>query len=293
MPLDSGTTEFEPGRPATPVMQSVSQVSTLQIGPSTIEAIVASTLAIFAARWSSLVLAFLIFGAVMAFVVFVPLLVISEIADAGGDTMAGILLLFWVPVVVLLSAFVSVGLARVAIAIARNSSPTPIAELIPPLSLVVRILVGVLLLAVVLAVLGAVVGGLFAALIAVAGNELIVTLLTVLGALAASITLLVVQWSIWSWLLIVSDGKGTAIGSLRSAYAVTTSNRLTSAYLILIAIVLTALGAAICNIGHLVTAPLTMLMFAVAYLRMTGQPIDDPNVQANNDGPLPPAQPMF
>ncbi len=88
--------------------------------------------------------------------------------------------------------------------------------------------------------------------------------------------LLLAIWLFWAWPLIVSDGRETALGSLKSAVALTMRHRLTSALMVLISIVLTAIGTLMCNVGHIVTGPLTALMFAVAYLQMTGQRVDGP-----------------
>lgn len=280
VPLGAGTTEPVPqgAYVATPrpIVQPITPVAEPQSEPITIESIFTPTFSIFGERWPPLVLSFLIVVATIAFLVVVPVMVISGIADAGGEVAALILTLIWVPLLVAVTCGATVGVARVTLATAANTSPSPMSRLVPPLSLVVRFFVSAILLGFVMGAIGTAFVALMAALAAVSGNNQFAALLTVLTTIALAVALLLAGWLFWAWPFIVSDGRGTALGSLKSAVVLTMNQKLSSALMVLIAIVLTAMGAVVCNIGHIVTGPITLLMFAVGYLRMTGQRVDEP-----------------
>lgn len=271
----------------------IAEIGELRIVPRTIEDIFSPTFSIFGARWGTLLLAIVVVGAASIPLIVVPRLVIIAILEAGGDVFAAIALLIGVPLMFLFSFYVSVGLVRNAIAVARNS-PSPLMELLPPLNIVVRFMIGAVVM---MAAAGAVFGlffGLIAALVAVGGNETFAGILAVLGILTGIALAMVVYWLLWPWMFIVSDGKGTALGSIKAAYTLTMHNKLTSVFLIVIATVLSTAGTAACYVGLLVTQPLTNLMFAVAYLLMTNQQIDDPRVKKRTyETPPPPTKPTF
>ncbi len=149
-------------------------------------------------------------------------------------------------------------------------------ELFPPLGLVIRFLVGGVIMTL---IAGAVVGlfaGMIAAIVGVGGNQNIAAVLVALGIFAGTAVAMVAYWCLWAWVFIISDGKGTALGSIKAAYTMTMSNRVTSLLLIVIATVLSTAGTSACYVGLLITQPLTNLMFAVAYLLMSNQRIDNP-----------------
>lgn len=279
-PLPSGTTEALPPGVYVPSTESKQYTQSPEIGETSIERVISPTLAIFGERWPSIVMSFLIVVATMLFVILIPILVIRELSDAGGDTAAMLLTLIWVPVLVAMFAASIVGLARVALALARNASPSPMAELVPPIPIVVRFFVGTVLMTLLIGGLTLLFAGTMAALSSVADNEQLSALLSVFAAIVMATAGFFLQWLLWAWLFVVSDGKGTTIGSLRTAIALTRNNKLTSLFMLLIAVVMSAIGTAMCGVGHIVTGPFIMLMFAVGYLKMTEQPIDDPNRRA-------------
>lgn len=287
VPLGAGTTEPVPQgayiAASQPIPQPITPLAQSQSEPITIEGIFTPTFSIFGERWPPLVISFLIVAATIAFLVVVPVMVISGIADAGGDVAALILTLIWLPLLVAVTCGACVGVARVNIAAAANTSASPLSQLVPPLSLVVRFFVSAVLLGFVLGAIGTVFAALMAALAAVSGNNQVAALLTIMSTIVLAFALLLAGWLFWAWPLIVSDGRGTALGSLKSALALTMNHKLSSALMVLIAIVLTAMGAVVCNIGHIVTGPITLLMFAVGYLRMTGQRVDEPAIRVRSN----------
>jgi len=280
VPLGAGTTESVPAAAyvaaSQPIPQSIPPIAASKPENVTIEAIFTPTFSIFGERWPPLVLSFLIVAAAIAFLAAFPALVISNIADAGGEVAALVLTLIWVPLLVAVTCGACVGLARVTIAAAANTSASPLSQLIPPLSLVVRFFVSAVLLGFLLGAIGTAFVALMTSLAAVAGNNQIATLLTIVSTIVLAIALLVTIWLFWAWPFIVSDGRRTALGSLKSALGLTINHKLTSALMVLIAIMLTAIGTVVCSIGHLVTGPIMLLMFAVGYLRLTGQRVDEP-----------------
>jgi hypothetical protein len=147
-------------------------------------------------------------------------------------------------------------------------------QLIAPLSLVVRFFVSALLLGVPLAALSLAVVASASILAKVAGNVQVASLLTVAATITVAVELLVTGWLFWAWPFIVSDGRETALGSLKLAWTLTMNQKLTSTLILLIAIFLTATGTVVCNIGHIVTGPVTLLVFALGYLHLTGQWVD-------------------
>lgn len=283
-PLAAGTTEdYEPTaatvNPYRPTYAHApdDDTGTLQIVPCAIEEAFSPTLAIFAARWPPLVLAFVIvLVATIALLIF-PAVVLMLIARSGGELYAAIGLLFAIPLGLIYSAYISVGLSRSALAVARNT-PSPLMELLPPLSLVVRFLVGLVVLAMALVAIGLLFGGIVYALNESGSPVGISAVLGTLTMITATGLGMIGYVLLWAWVFVVSDGKGSALGSIRSALALTMHNKLTSILLVVIATVLSTAGTSACYVGLLVTQPLTNLMFAVAYLRMTNQSIDDPRL---------------
>ena len=154
-------------------------------------------------------------------------------------------------------------------------------KLIPPIGIVVRFLVGAGVMTAFVAVVGIIIGGLMS-LVSASGNNGLVTLATVIVFFAATVLSMVAYWLLWSWLFIVSDGRGTAFGSMQAAVALTMHNKTPSLLLVVISIVLAIVGTTLCYVGHLITTPLTMLLFAVAYLLMTNQQVSDPRLARQN-----------
>lgn len=271
-------------------VDAVAEVGSLRITPRPIDDIFSVTFAVFGERCGVLILACLLMAVAFAVTVIAPVIVLQIIADAGGDAFAGIALLALLPVMIVCSAGISVGLARVAIAVARNS-PAPLSHVLPPMGIVIRFLIGAGALAGLLMLAGLIIGGLMG-LVSASGNSGLVTFFTVIVFFVGSVLSMAASWLLWSWLFIVSDGKGTAFGSLQAAVGITMHNKTTSLLLLIASMVLSIGGTMMCYVGHLVTMPLTMLMFSVAYLLITDQQVSDPRIgrqsyQNPPAGPLP------
>ncbi len=291
-PLESGMAgqpSLNPYLPSQMAAEPVATVGVLQVVPRSVEEVFSATLAIFGARWGVLLGAFVLVLTASFAVYFVPMFVLAAIADAGGDMFGYIGLAIWVPLMVIAGCYVSVGLARNAIAVARNS-PAPLSELFPPLGIVVRFLIGVVILSAVVGILA----GLFAGLISLAnsvGGGGVSIAVAAIGVIGGGILAMLGYWFLWGWWFVVSDGKAGAIESLKVAWAITRHNKMTSALMILIATVLSMAGASFCYVGLLATQPLTNLMFAVAYLLMTNQTLSDPRFMNPQPYPTQPVEP--
>ncbi len=287
-PLDEGMAAHTPASPYVRpdyAADPVAEVGALQITQRRIEEVFTMSLAIFGDRCGLLILAFLLSLFASFVVLIAPILILQIIDDAGGTAVATIGALVLSPILIFFSCYLSVGLAGVAIAVARNS-PAPMSELMPPMGNVVRFLVGAAVIAVVVAVVGILIAGLMS-VVSLTGNNGLMTVMTVLVFFAGVVLSMMAGWLFWSWPFIVSDGKGTAIGSMRAAISLTMHNKATSILLVVVACVLAIVGTTFCYVGHLITAPLTMLLFAVAYLLMTNQEVPDPRIARQNYQQLP------
>ncbi len=246
----------------------------LQISECSIEEILSITLSIFSARWRSCILPLLIVVSATLFLVVLPLVILDAIKQAGAKGLAGIGYLLLLPVVFAVSVICSIGVARVAIAMARNEA-APLARFIAPVHMLLRAAGIALLASVVIGVICMVMLG-FVATVNAAGGKGLGRIPAFLSGVAILVLAFGLAWQLWAALLVCADDKGTAFGSIRASQAIATRNRLTSFFLVLIALVLLLLGTLMGIIGNVVTAPLTILMFAVSYLLMTGQDVADP-----------------
>ncbi len=253
----------------------VAIVDDLEIVERAIEDIFSPTLSIFGARWMPMIVAPLIVIAAAAAIVGIPAILLAIIADAVGEGVAAIGFLILVPVGMIVGSYAWVGLTRVSLAVARDE-PSPLSELLPPMRIVWNMIVAMLALTLMI-------GGAFIAIAAllsgaawlVGGQD---AALPALGFVVVVFVLASVlpQWFLWPMPFIICDGKSTAIGSIRAGLVIAMHNKLTSFLLILISVVLSFVGSALCQVGQLVTTPLTLLMFAVAYLLITNQSISNP-----------------
>jgi uncharacterized membrane protein len=80
----------------------------------------------------------------------------------------------------------------------------------------------------------------------------------------------------WSYMYFIVDRDCGVFESFRLAGMHASGNRLNVLLLGLMSMGLGVLGLMACGVGLLVTAPLMMLMIAIAYLMMTGQPFFQP-----------------
>ncbi|MGB7343289.1 MAG: hypothetical protein WBD20_03695 [Pirellulaceae bacterium] len=246
----------------------------LRIVQKTIEDMVAPTLAIFKKRWGPSVVACLIVAIAGVVVLGAPAWVLSSIAAGGGQLYAVIGVMLMIPYAIVLSAYGLVGLCRVHLAVARGEGE-PLQNLRPPLELVMRFLPSYLLLFLVIA--GVLAIGIGAVIVTAAmGQPQLSKLTGIIVSFVLMVIISALQWYLWAWMMAASDGKCTAIGSLKLAASITMQNKLSSFFVVIVAVVLSLVGSLACYVGHIVTSPLTLLLFAVGYLMMTNQPIDDP-----------------
>ena len=178
------------------------------------------------------------------------------------------------PIIFVFCVFSSVGMARVAIAVARNQAVS-LAGFISPPQLFLRSAGIATLISIGGGFVCVVVLG-FVAITRAGGAKEHATIFGFLAGLAMFGFSFGLAWQLWGALFICVDDKGSVLGSIRAAQAIATRNKLTSFFIVLIAVILLLLGTLMCLVGHIVTAPLTMLLLAVAYLMMTGQEVSDP-----------------
>ncbi|WP_145421046.1 hypothetical protein [Planctomycetes bacterium K23_9] len=260
-----GETETEPD--ATEDRFQVAQVA--------IEEIVAPTWALFRNNWLPSIISGLIVGAAGVVFLGLPIWVLSTMAGGNQQLYAVIGVMLMIPYSLLISAYALVGLCRVHLAIARGESE-PLKEIMPPSELVLRFLPSYLMISLAIAAIFGV--GIGAVVVAAAANQpQLANLIGIIVAFALMVVVTVVQWYLWAWMLAASDGKCTALGSLKVAVSITLRNKLSSFLIVIIAVVLSLVGSLACYVGHVVTSPLTLLMFAVGYLLTTNQPIAHPD----------------
>lgn len=275
--------------PANPYQASSLGGSITRIGPfevvdRSIEPIVSSTLSIFGRGWAPVILSGVIALIAVLVAIFVPLGIIilfSAVAtEAGAPVGPGIFLavggsLLILPLLALLGAYLTVGMSRVMLAVSRDE-PSPLAEMMPPMVLVARLLLGGLVLFLLFMLVMVVLGMISMWAQMMGGNDMAIAAISTLGTILGSISGFVIQFFIWPWFYVVSDGKSTALAALRHSFGIAMHNKITSFLLVLISSVLSIAGTLTCYIGQLVTFPLSMLMFAVGYLLITNQPVRDP-----------------
>ena len=278
--------------------QSAMATSTLAgytIVDRSIEEIVSPTLAIFQARWQPVILSALIVLAVSIAGLAVPfgvLFALAGMANGGGGVAAGMsilgmLLLF--PVLLLLSAYIMVGWSRVMLAVVRDE-PSPLSQMMPPLRLVGRFLIGGLIILAGFVALMVFVGLFGWAAQAMGGGEVAFLVVNLLGTVLGTAGGFAIQFLMWPWIYVVCDDRVGSIDSLRVGFAIAMQNKVTTLLLVLCSIVLSIIGTLLCYVGQLVTIPATMLLFAVGYLLISNQPINDPR-DVPSHGIAPPPQP--
>ncbi len=104
------------------------------------------------------------------------------------------------------------------------------------------------------------------------GAGILFGIATMVGFILLIIPGFYVLLTYWSYMYFIVDRNCGVFESFRLAGTHAAGNRLNVLLLGLLSIVLSILGLMACGVGLLVTAPLVMMMFAVAYLMMTGQP---------------------
>ena len=250
------------------------QPSMLQIVGCPIEDVLSKSISIFKARWSQFLAPLGVFTIASLILIVIPIIVLREFWQSGFARLTTIGLICWAPLVFFFATYVAVAFARAALVVARNEIVSR-DQMAPPIPILRR---GLLVAFGIVAVLGfaGVMMYSFTAVMRNVGGSPMARVLTVFAFLFTTGLTLLLIWQIWAWIYACADNKASAAGSLRVAIAITAQNKLTSFFLVLTALVLALIGTLMCLVGHIITVPLTIQIFAVAYLLMTGQPVADP-----------------
>ena len=265
-----GPDDSEPEDPET---TNAASTHSLQLNEIAIEDVLATTWSIFRASWKTSILSCLVTLLAALVLVGIPTWVILSLVSSGQTLLAAICMIFIVPYAVLLGAYGLLGLCRVHLTIARGQAD-PLHNWKPPNELMFRFLPSYLLVVLIMAIVLGI--GFGVVVIATSsGQPQLTKLIGAVVAFAVMVTVTVIQWYLWPWMMAASDGKCTAFGSLKIASSITQRNKLTSFFVVLIAVVLSLVGSLACYVGHVVTLPLTLLLFAVGYLMATNQSIAD------------------
>lgn len=243
----------------------------LQIIQVAIEDLLSPTITIFKRDWLPSVGSCLIITVAGAILIGLPAWVLSMMSGANQQLYAVIGVMLLIPYSIMLSAYALVGLCRVHLAIARGE-PEPLSELLPSTEQVLRFLPSYTLLFLLVAfVFGVGIGAVV--ITATAANAQLANFVGVIVAFVLMVAVTVLQWYLWAWMMAASDGKCTVLGSLKVASSITLQNKLCSFFIVIIAVVLSLVGSLTCYVGHIVTSPLTLLLFAVGYLLTTNQAV--------------------
>lgn len=238
-----------------------------------IEQIAAQTWAIFKVSWIASVLSCVIVAAVVAVLLGFPAWVVTS-SMANQPLYQAIAVMILIPYALIVTAYALIGICRVHLAIVRGE-PQPLHALKTPTDLLIRFLPSYLLLFLVIALIFGFGFGLIV-ITAAFGSPPLTNFVGVLVAFMLMVAVTVIQWYLWAWMMAASDGKCTAMGSLKVASNIAMQNKVCSFFLVIIAVALSLIGSLTCYVGHIVTSPLTLLLFAVGYLLATNQPTADP-----------------
>ena len=108
-----------------------------------------------------------------------------------------------------------------------------------------------------------------------------------IGSLAAFVVVLMIAIRLSQYQFLIFDNKAGAIDSLAMSVELTRGKSLQLLGMILLAIPINLLGVLACCVGTLFTMPFTILMWAVTYFALTGQPVADPTAPYRHAGPKP------
>jgi uncharacterized membrane protein len=103
------------------------------------------------------------------------------------------------------------------------------------------------------------------------GNSLLFGLMVGLGFLACVVPGILLALTFWPFAYLLVDRDLPGLEPLSKAREITRPNWGSVFVLSLATIGINLLGLLACCVGLIFTSPLTLLMFAVAYCRMTGQ----------------------
>ncbi|REJ69240.1 MAG: DUF975 family protein [Planctomycetota bacterium] len=111
---------------------------------------------------------------------------------------------------------------------------------------------------------------------AVTQDEQVTLVATGIGVVVALIPFIYISLAMSQYQLLIVDKDAGAIESLQLSWQITKGNKLALFVLGLVAVGLILLGMLACCVGVFFTAPMTVLLFVVNYLAMSGQPIATP-----------------
>ena len=263
--------------PSPPVAApAIGHAGPVEIVTCQIDDVIESTVKTFKRSYAPAMLAFVICAAACLILIVAPGWILYLLRQRGWRRSTNIGLGLFALVGSGITAALSIGFAKANLAIARTGS-AQWDELIPRgrgfrracLMTVALLLAGV--------VIGVAVIGLVK-IVDTGSSVVLARLIRGIAVVLGSLLAFILLWGTWACFFVCADNKGTAMGAFYAAYAMTQENRLTSFFVALAAVVLGLLGTLTCMIGHLVTAPLSGLLFAHAYLMMTGQLASDPTL---------------
>lgn len=240
------------------------------IRTASIDDIVSVSASIFSRRWQPLVIAGLIlFGCSVAAGV-ASWGVTSAVAAAPGISVTAVTLISHT-LIGFVSYYLTVGVMKVALAVARGREVTAAETFISPavfgrvlLPVVVLVLLGTVARWIALRVASEAetLAGIFASVAVSVGSSFIVALLLLL---------------IWPLFYVACDGRAANLSAVALGLRIGIRNLINSLFLVVIALVLGLASIVTCGVASIVTHPILLLLGAVAYLQMTSQPVSDPD----------------
>jgi hypothetical protein len=268
-----------PYRPSNEV-RPIASYGTVQIVQRPIEDVLKTTFSIFGSRWSALVM-----GSLIILLAFIVLYILGAIAVAMAAALelpevVGLLIILLLPLLIILTGYAWAALTRLSLFVARDV-PEPLSQLIPPFAVVARFLIAGAVMALV-SVLVLLVLGLFSVVIS-SIDQGIGGITMILGVIAIFMGVILLQFLIWPIPYVLADSKISVMSAFSTSAKIALHNKATSILLIILSFVLSTVGSSLCYVGQIVTFPLTLLMFAVAYLMLTNQTVSDPKEPTPSD----------
>lgn len=259
------------------------RIGEFEVGDVPFDQILSTSWAIVKARWVPLLLSMLVVLAIGALMMVAGGVVFAAIAAAGAAlqneaiAVVGVVLasVIAIPIIALGSAYLWAGWNRTILGIAQGH-PSPLSELMPPMAIVWKmfwasLVLGALVMSVIL-----VFGLLIALVMSMVGPD-VAGVLGMIGLVFANFGFsLGFQFFLWPWAYILSQGRSTALGVIGTAFGIAMHNKGTTVLLVVISIGLSIAGTMALYVGLLFTTPISMLLFAVAYLMTTSQFVSNP-----------------
>lgn len=197
----------------------------------------------------------------------------SLVLDQVGDAAVGIVLMvlfvgvFYIAILAL-QTLLTIGMLRIMLTIARGREPS-----LGVLFTGGRWLITALLANIVIGIFSTLLT--YAPLMAIMGLAAVIDLpMEVAFVIAIPLAIFIGLWimiTVSMVPMLIIDQNAGVIESIRLSIQITNGNRLQLLALSLIGIVLYLLGFIACVVGLLIAAPYIVMIYTVAYLRMTGQ----------------------